>query len=46
MKRQLNTTTERDQPLFSVAEISSDKYAPTSSKDKDIDRGRKNDLGL
>ncbi len=34
------------EPLFSVAEISSDKYAPTSSKDKDIGRSKKNDLEL
>lgn len=34
------------EPLFSVAEISSDKYAPTSSKDKDIGINKKNDLEL
>lgn len=34
------------EPLFSVAEISSDKYAPTSSKDKYIGINKKNDLEL
>lgn len=46
MQRKLNSEAERDKPLFSIAEISSDKYAPTSSKNKDIGRGKKNDLEL
>lgn len=37
---------QEKEPLFSIAEISSDKYAPTSSKDKDIGRDKKNDLDL
>lgn len=34
------------QPLFSIAEIKSDRYAPTSSKDKDIGRTKNNDLDI
>lgn len=34
------------EPLFSIAELKSDKYAPTSSKGKDIGRTKKNDLDL
>ena len=37
---------QEKEPLFSIAELKSDKYAPTSSKDKDIDRTKKNDLDL
>lgn len=33
-------------PMFSIAELQSDKYAPTSSKGKDISRTKKNDLDL
>ena len=33
-------------PMFSISELKSDKYAPTSSKDKAISRGKKNDLEL
>lgn len=33
-------------PMFSIAELQSDKYAPTSSKDKNIGRTKKNDLDL
>ncbi len=33
-------------PMFSVSELQSDKYAPTSSKDKDISRTKKKDLDL
>lgn len=33
-------------PMFSISELQSDKYAPTSSKDKDISRTKKNDLDL
>lgn len=33
-------------PMFSISELQSDKYAPTSSKDKDIGRTKKNDLDL
>lgn len=33
-------------PMFSIAELQSDKYAPTSSKDKYIGRTKKNDLDL
>lgn len=34
------------EPLFSIAQIKSDRYAPTSSKGKDIDRSKNNDLDL
>lgn len=37
---------EEKVPMFSVSELQSDKYAPTSSKDKDIGRTKKNDLDL
>ncbi|MCM1008295.1 MAG: PBECR4 domain-containing protein [Ruminococcus flavefaciens] len=37
---------QEKEPLFSIAEISSDKYAPTSSKDKDIGRTKNNNLEL
>lgn len=33
-------------PMFSISELQSDKYAPTSSKDKDISRTKKKDLDL
>lgn len=33
-------------PMFSVSELQSDKYAPTSSKDKGINRTKNNDLDL
>lgn len=33
-------------PMFSISELQSDKYAPTSSKAKDIGRTKKNDLDL
>ena len=33
-------------PMFSISELKSDKYAPTSSKDKDIRISKKNDLDL
>lgn len=46
MRRQLNVNAEREQPLFSISEIKSDKYAPTSNKDKNIGRTKKNDLDL
>lgn len=34
------------EPLFSIAEIKSDKYAPVSSKDKSIEKSHKNDLDI
>ncbi|MCM1529778.1 MAG: PBECR4 domain-containing protein [Alistipes sp.] len=37
---------QEKEPLFSVAEISSDKYAPTRSKDKNVGLDKKNDLEL
>lgn len=37
---------EEKVPMFSIAELQSDKYAPTSSKDKDSGRTKKNDLDL
>lgn len=37
---------QEKEPLFSIAELKLDKYAPTSSKDKDIGRTKKNDLDL
>lgn len=37
---------QEKEPLFSIAEVKSDKYAPTSSKGKDISRTKKNDLDL
>lgn len=37
---------QEKEPLFSIAELKSDKYAPTSSKDNDIGRTKKNDLDL
>lgn len=37
---------EKQQPLFSIAKIKSDKYTPTSSKDKDNQIAKKNDLNL
>lgn len=37
--------TEKE-PLFSIAEIKSDKYAPTSSKDKTTQRTKNNDIDL
>lgn len=40
------THEEEKVPMFSISELQSDKYAPTSSKDKDIDGTKKNDLNL
>lgn len=37
---------QENEPLFSVSKIKSDKYSPTSSKDKTVDRIKKNDLDL
>lgn len=37
---------EEKVPMFSISELKSDKYAPTSSKDNDISRTKKNDLDL
>jgi len=37
---------EEKVPMFSISELQSDKYAPTSSKAKDIGRTKKNDLDL
>lgn len=33
-------------PMFSISELKSDKYTPTSSKDMDISRTKNNDLDL
>lgn len=37
---------QEKEPLFSIAELKSDKYVPTSIKDKDVGRTKKNDLDL
>lgn len=37
---------EEKVPMFSVSELQSDKYAPTSNQDKDICKNKKNDLDL
>lgn len=37
---------QEKEPLFSIAEVKSDKYAPTSNQDKDIGMTKKNDLEL
>lgn len=37
---------QEKEPLFSISQIKSDKYSPTSSKDKTVDRTKKNNLDL